>query len=63
MLVLCVLGWGRCPRAESYLKGFVEDVGCEPSVKCGMWTGRKEGAGSLRERLEPADALCWLWWR
>lgn len=41
----------------------MEDVGYEPSVKCGMWTGRKEGASSLGERLEPADALCWLWWR
>lgn len=45
------------------LKGFVEDVGSEPSVKCGMWTGRKEGASSLGERLEPAATLCWLWWR
>lgn len=38
-------------------------MGREPSVKCGMWTGRKEGAGLLGERLEPADALCWLRWR
>lgn len=41
----------------------MEDAGYEPSVKCGMWTGRKEGASSLGARLEPADELCWLWWR
>lgn len=59
---LCV-GMGEMSQGSVYLKGFEEDVGYEPSVKCGMWTGRKEGAGSLGERSEPADALCWLWWR
>lgn len=38
-------------------------MGSEPSVKCGLWTGRKEGASLPGERLEPADALCWLWRR
>lgn len=63
LVVLCVLRVGEMSQGLVDLNGFVEDVGSEPSVKCGMWTGRKEGASSLWERLEPADTLCWLWWR
>lgn len=63
MVGLRVLKMGETPKDWVYLNDFVEDVGSEPSVKCGLWTGRKEGASLPGERLEPADALCWLWWR
>lgn len=47
LVVLCVLRVGEMSQGLVDLNGFVEDVGSEPSVKCGMWTGRKEGASSL----------------
>lgn len=63
MSVLCVLKMGEMPKSRVYLKGFVEDVGYEPSVSAGCGQVGRKAQACLESGWSLAHTLCWLWRR